>query len=415
MDRRNFIKRAGMASLLLGAGGVAQAVEIAETASQSANGQLTEKKRRIPITRKADVVVCGGGPAGIGAAIEAARSGAKTVLIEHAGFLGGTWTAGLLGVMLDHEDRNGLMGELKQTLTDRRWRNTAVWTDELFTFDVERMKLLLDEMCAEAGVDLLLYTTVTDAVVNKGRITHVVTESKSGREAIEGKIFVDATGDGDLAAMSGCGYDVGNEEGHMQPMSMLGLVTGVNFEDIKDCVLWDGKKTRRTSKRALIAEIRRGGHEGSYKMPCLFLLHDNLYALMANHQYGMKGFDRDHLTKASIEGRREVHRIVDSLQGLGGRWEGLKLVATASQIGCREGRRIHGLYTVTADDLVSGRKHEDAACQVRFGVDVHSVHVDNEGKGKSYTQGIKSKPYDIPMRALIAKDVKGLMMTGRCI
>ena len=110
-----------------------------------------------------------------------------------------------------------------------------------------------------------------------------------------------------------------------------------------------------------------------------------------------------------------MHRIVDSLRSLGGRWEGLKLVATASQIGCREGRRIHGLYTVTEQDLVEERRHEDAVCEVRYGVDVHSVHLESEGKGGSYTRGIKSKPYDIPLRALIARDVKGLMMVGRCI
>ena len=198
-------------------------------------------------------------------------------------------------------------------------------------------------------------------------------------------------------------------------MSMLGLVTGARFEEIEDCVLWNGRKTRRASKRNLIAEIRRGGFEASYKMPCLFLLHDDLYALMATHQYGAKSISRDDLTRASIEGRREVHRIVNSLRSLGGRWEGLKLVATASQIGCREGRRIHGLYTVTEQDLVEERRHEDAVCEVRYGVDVHSVHLESEGKGGSYTRGIKSKPYDIPLRALIARDVKGLMMVGRCI
>ncbi len=417
MDRRNFLKNAGFATLMLSASGYINATEMVKEAAgpEGPGGRIVEKKRRIPVSRSADVVVCGGGPAGIGAAIEAARSGARVVLIEHAGFLGGTWTAGLLGVVLDYENKTGLMAEMMETLKERKWCNTRVWTDELFTFDVERMKLLLDELCIKHNIDVLLYTSVVASVVDKGRITHVITESKSGREAIAGKVFIDATGDGDVAAMSGCGFDWGDENGHTQPMSMLGIVTGPEFEDIKDCVLWDRRKTRRSTKKTFLAEIRRGGHEPSYKNPCLFLLHDDLYALMATHQYGAKGISRDDLTKASIEGRMEVNGIVDSLRSLGGRWEKLMLVGTASQIGCREGRRIHGLYTVTEQDLVEGRRHEDAVCEVRFGVDVHSTQLETEGKGKSYTRGIKSRPYDIPLRALIARDVKGLMMVGRCI
>lgn len=415
MDRRDFLKRAGLAAALLSSGSLLSAAQRVEEVVAAPEGGVAEKRRRVGVTRSADVVVCGGGPAGIGAAIEAARSGARVVLIEHAGFLGGTWTAGLLGVMLDHEHKTGLVHELKQTLTDRKWRNTEVWTNELFTFDVERMKLLLDELCADHKIEVLLCTTVVSAVVRRGRITHVVTESKSGREAVAGRIFIDATGDGDLAARCGCGFDWGDADGHAQPMSMLGVVTGARFREIEDCVLWGEKAMRRPQKRNLIAEIRRSGFEASYKMPCLFLLHDDLYALMATHQYGVRGIDRDDLTRASIEGRRELHRIVDSLRSLGGRWGNLRVVATASQIGCREGRRIHGRYTVTEQDLVEGRHHEDAVCEVFYGVDVHSTHLETEGAGKSYTRGIRSKPYDIPLRALIARDVEGLMMAGRCI
>ena len=312
MDRRDFLKKAGAATLLLSAGKVLSAAETVED-SVTPDGNVAEKKRRVPVSRTADVGVCGGGPAGIGAAVEAARSGARVVLVEHAGFLGGTWTAGLLGVMLDHENKTGLMQELKQTLTERKWRNTKVWTDELFTFDVERMKLLLDELCAEHKIEVLLYTSVVAAVVDRGRITHVVTESKSGREAIAGEIFIDATGDGDVAALSGCGFDWGDADGHVQPMSMLGLVTGARFEEIEDCVLWNGRKTRRASKRNLIAEIRRGGFEASYKMPCLFLLHDDLYALMATHQYGAKSISRDDLTRASIEAEARGHGVADRM------------------------------------------------------------------------------------------------------
>lgn len=403
MDRRDFLKISGLAAVGLSAGNIAEA-------AQSLSGKAQKKAAKS--TLKADVVVCGGGPAGIGAAVEAARQGMKVILIEHEGFLGGTWTAGLLGVMLDHRNKKGLLKELKDTLVARNWR-TRIKTGHLFTFNVERMKLLLDEICEKEGVKVLLYTSIVDTIVKRGRITHVITESKSGRESVEGKIFIDATGDGDVAALSGCGFDWGNDEGATQPMSMLGLVCGLNFDEISDCALWDGHGNSK-SKTNLIAEIRRGGYEATYKRPCLFPLDNDLYALMACHQFGYKSINRDDITKASIEGRREVNKIVDSLASLGGRWGGIKLVSTASHIGCREGRRIHGLYTVTKDDLMAGTRFDDAVCEVTFGVDVHSVHSNHEGK-KSYNQGVKSKPYDIPLRALIPKDVKGLLLAGRCI
>ena len=159
MDRRDFLKNAGLATLMISSSSVLSAKEVVEETLLT-EGNITEKKRRLPITHQADVVVCGGGSAGIGAAIEAARSGARVVLIEHAGFLGGTWTAGLLGVMLDHENKKGLMQELKQTLTDRKWRNTPVETGHPFTFDVESLTLLLDELCTEHNVKVFLSPSV---------------------------------------------------------------------------------------------------------------------------------------------------------------------------------------------------------------------------------------------------------------
>lgn len=416
VDRRTFLKRGGASAslFLISASGLFAADGSRPDYLLEDGDTITEKKRRIPVTRSADVVVCGGGPSGFGAAVQAARTGAKVVLVEHAGCLGGTWTSGCLGVLLDHRNKKGILKELKDELERRNWRANDVPTAHLFMFDPEKMKLLLDEMCGKENIDILLYTSVVGSVLKNGRITHIVTESKSGREAISGKAFIDATGDGDLAAMSGCGYDWGNENGETQPMSMLGLVTGIDFDSVKDCVQWDGVKNR-TAKRNLISEIRRGGYEATYKMPCLFYLRESVFALMAVHQYGYKSIDRDDLTRASIEGRREVHTVADALKSLGGRWGGIQVVSTAAHIGCREGRRIHGLYQVTEQDLIEGRRHSDAVCEVEFGVDVHPVSEANDFTGTSYQRGIKSKPYDIPLRSLIAKDVDGLMMVGRCI
>ena len=140
----------------------------------------------------------------------------------------------------------------------------------------------------------------------------------------------------------------------------------------------------------------------------MFPVRQGMIALMANHQYGVSPMDANQMTKATMEAREELNNIVDSLRSLGGIWSNMRIISTAGQIGIREGRRIHGLYTLTADDLIKGAQFDDAVCRVTFNVDIHSG-------GVYSNQGVKAMPYDIPLRALIAKDINGLMMAGRCI
>jgi hypothetical protein len=135
--------------------------------------------------------------------------------------------------------------------------------------------------------------------------------------------------------------------------------------------------------------------------------------MAANHEYDVLPTDAAGITEATIRARAEINRIVNALRKSGGIWKNLRLVATNEHIGVREGRRIHGLYKVTTSDLKQGVRHKDSVCRVYFGVDVHSVSK-SEGKGITRT-GVRSQAYDIPLRALIARDVEGLMMAGRCI
>ena len=137
--------------------------------------------------------------------------------------------------------------------------------------------------------------------------------------------------------------------------------------------------------------------------------------VMINHEYNIKPFDAAAVTEATLRARAEVHRIVRGLRALGGVWEGMQVVATAEQIGVRDGRRIHGRYTVTRDDLIAGARHADAVARVTFGADIHAPSREQNKTETISHGGFKMKPYDIPLRALIAKDVDGLMMAGRCI
>lgn len=197
-------------------------------------------------------------------------------------------------------------------------------------------------------------------------------------------------------------------------MSMLGIISGVQFDEIKEFVRWTGDP-ESASKKKLLGEIVKSGLLPTYTLPGIYPIHKDLFMLMANHEYGVSGLNSRDLTRGTIQGRAELHKIVDGLRSVGEPWKNIRLVSTAEQIGIREGRRIHGIYTVTKNDLITGARHADAVCRVTFGVDVHSVSKENEMRGDSYGQDIQVKPYDIPLRALIAKDVNGLLMAGRCI
>lgn len=410
MKRRQFIKAGGIGALT---SSIVFPATI-QACSSAPENCIVEAKREVPVKGKYDVIVCGSGPAGVVAAIEAAKKGASVMLIETHGCLGGTWTSGLLSWILDYKNKTGF---LKQLIDDLRSRGAvcAIPTSSSLPFDVEEMKLLLEDYCTDTGVHVRLHTRVVGTVKADNRLTHAITESPSGREAWCAKMFIDATGDGNLSVLAGCGFDYGDpaNSSAAQPASLLALVDGINFEEIKDYVRWEGDKGSGSKKR-LLGLIEKGGHNSSYKSPGIYPIRNDLFMLMANHQYGCKGFDADSLTKATIQARKEINRIVKALKTNGKAWENMRLVSTAEQIGIREGRRIHGLYTVTVQDVTEGRRHEDAVCRATFGVDVHPVVHANETQ-QSYSQGYRSKPYDIPLRALIAKDVSGLMMAGRCV
>ena len=409
VGRRRFLQSGAAAAVGLGA--IPSALTAAERPASSKT--YHEPARDVPVVEHADVVVCGGGPAGVAAAMAAARSGARTRLLEVNGCLGGVWTAGLLSWILDSGNKTGLVQEILAGL-DRR--AASVRYGGSVGYDVERMKLLLEQMCLGCGVRIQLHTRVVAAARDdSGRLSLAVTESKSGRQAWAGKVFVDATGDGDLAARAGCRFDFGRPKtGQTQPMSMIALLVGIEPEEVAPFVRGLAEpRGERDPKGRLLAEMKRAGVAPSYSRPTLFSIRDGLFCLMANHEYGVRGIDAAELTAATLRARAEVHKLVDALGRLGGPWKDVHICATAEHIGVREGRRIHGLYRVTTEDLLKGRKHEDAVCEVRFPVDIHST--DPARSQGIVKDGVRARPYDIPYRALIARDLGGLLLAGRCI
>ncbi len=377
----------------------------------SDGSQLLEDSRAVPVAGKTDVLVCGGGPSGIGAALAAALAGASVQLIDVAGCLGGVWTVGLLTKILDSENKSGIMEELLREFT-ARGSSVAKQTNGT-VYDPEIAKLVLEELCVRAGIKIQLHTRAVGAVTDhNNRLVAMLTESKSGRQAWLAERFVDCSGDGDLAAHAGCNFDVGiGTDCTCQPMSMLALLTGVDPDSIRPFIRESGS----AAKRKLLELLETNGVKPSYRAPTLRHVHSGIYSLMTNHEYGVSAFDAGAITEATIRARREIHDIVDGLRRIGGPWKDLAIVATAEQIGVREGRRIRGRFMITAEDLAKGLKHDQAVCQAKFSIDVHALNAHgNKEISRDFKQG-GLKPYDIPYPALVAADVDGLLMAGRCI
>lgn len=199
-------------------------------------------------------------------------------------------------------------------------------------------------------------------------------------------------------------------------MTLMAILGGVRYGELNALRLCRGDGvTGREAKEALVAVMRELGLSPSYAHPTLFHVREDLIGVMTNHEYGVSALDAQQITDATLRARAEIHALVDGLRASGGVWKDVHIAVTAEQIGVREGRRIHGRYTVTEDDLRVGRRHDDAVCRVNFHIDVHSTNPARAGAKGIEAEPFKSQPYDIPYRALVARDVDGLLMAGRCI
>jgi len=421
-SRRNFIHSAIGGSLLSPLAAQIAIGRDAPDAQPTSLPNFTEPQRSIPLIQDADVIICGAGPAGVSAAITAARAGANVRLFETHGCLGGVWTAGLLTWIFDF-DKPGMTREIRQKLDERGARRGT--SPKVFVYEPDEMKLLLEDMCTEAGVKFRLQTRLVAAYKEGNRLTTVITESRNGREAWRAPVFIDTTGDGVLGALAGCAWELGdmgqskNTHCLCQPLTMNALAAVKDVTQMQPYISfykgdlnWHVEATENFK-----AEIRRAGIDPSYGMPTIFHVRDNIVLIMANHEYGIRPDDADAMTSATVRARKEIFNITHGLRKLGGVWEGLQIVSTAEQIGIRDGKRILGRYQVKKEDLTTGARHSDAVARVTFGVDIHAKSKTDNDKQTIERGGVgkKFRPYDIPLRALIARDVDGLMMAGRCI
>ena len=380
-----------------------------------------------------DVVVCGGGFAGFGAACAAAREGANVILIERDGCLGGTGTKAMVNHMLGARRFEGnsiftcvggLFSELENRLLEingavdvhsvNRELPTQGWYPLLgagLVFDNEKMKLVLEEMALKYGVKLLYMTEVVDALCNDRRITDVVIHNKSGLASVSGKYFVDATGDGDICRMSGCSLIKGDEGGGMAAASLEMHVDGVDAEKLTEYM----SKTHDVRFRNLIRPLKE---KGVWNFPyeifiSVQMTRPDVFMINTIRQVGIDGTDADSLTKGIIDGRKESFDLLEIMRKHFPGFANAEIRQIAPTIGIRETYRLSGEYVLTTDDLITGKDFED-------GIALSAYHWDMPDPKRPSVQPLNgvetASPYtQVPYRCLLPKEVDNLIVTGRCI
>ena len=389
----------------------------------------------------ADVVIVGGGPAGMCAAIAAARQGVQVILIEQGGFCGGMATRGLVGPFMTCYDAKGetmiirgLFEEIVNRMVERGYaihpsevKGGTAYTswikighEHVTPFEAEGLKLIIDEMLEEAGVKVLYHTDFLRPMLEGNTITGVLVSSKRGLEVVKGTVVIDCTGDGDVACRSGVPYEMGNEELNlMQPATMFFHICNADEEkmnadiqaNLHNFYRKDGVNYRSFHWR--VTEARENGDWdlkrvsiGLFRMP-----KPDEWCVNTSRIMGVDSTDNESLTSAEIVGRRQADQIIRFLQKYVPGCENAKIKSTASYIGIRESRHIQGDYRLTADDLLDSKVPEDSILLAANSVDVHGRF----GPTSNEYVPIKGDYYGVPYRSLLPKGIEQMLIAGRCV
>ena len=362
--------------------------------------KIIEERREIPVWEQVDVLVVGSGPAGVSAAITAAREGASVLLIEQTGNVGGIATEGLMSHWTGNTE-GGFYDELLE-------RSADVGRDDAQMHKVinpERLKTVLLEMLEEAGVKLLLYTFACEPVMEEKRI----------RGVILGKIVVDASGDGDIAARAGVPYYTGREsDGKMQPATIMFKVAGV---DVERGVFPGGFEEQLTIPAGDIQKLGEeklpapAGHVLLYKTTLPGVVTCNM-----TNCTDVDGTKAEDLTRGTVVCRKQMDAIVKFLREFVPGFENCYLISSASLIGIRETRHFKGEAVITKEDILEARVFEDwVVAKVHFNFDVHNMTgngLDETGVQKKFGQ---AKGYTIPYGCFVPLEVENLYLAGRNI
>lgn len=365
------------------------------------------------MNQRYDVVVVGAGSAGSSAAISAARSGARTLLVDRLPFLGGTSTAVLdtfYAFYTPGQEMRRVVGGLGWEVAEKLKaagvafeRPNTYGAGTGITYDPEALKVAWERLADGAGVEILLHTWATGLRVRDGRAESVRLWNKGGESIVEAAAFVDASGDADLCAMAGVPYEDAKSTPSLQSLSTIFRLANVDVET-----------ATKLSKVELWAMMREAAERGEYQMPRLEgswhrTPYPGVVTIHMTRIPNVDATDPHQLTRAEIEGRRQVqeyHRFLrDRVRG----FEHSVLVATSPAIGVRESRRVFGDYRLTREDVLEARRFPDEIALCGAPIEDHLASTDTRW---SYVPA--SGVYGIPFRCLVPRGVEGMLVAGRC-
>jgi hypothetical protein len=384
-----------------------------------------EEQRELPLLDQAEVVVLGGGPGGVAAAIAAARTGARTILVERFGSLGGTWTSGLLSSIMPFPYVSGIFPEILQNLDAvDGWRRAA--TEDPYdllspsvdqvadcagfggTYDAEKMKVVLDQMVLRAGVRPYFFLQVASVMREGDSITGIVVESKEGRGVITGSYYIDSSGDGDVAHLAKVPTSYGRDgDRGVQPMTMIFTMDGVDDAVAEEQCAKDHRLTNvwQQARKAGEVTVPRENVLLS-RMPV-----KGQWAFNTTRIIGKDGTRIKDISEAMIEGRRQVNEVADFLRRRVPGFAHARVSSTASHIGVRETRRVSCDYTITGEDITTGATFPDGIARGNWYIDIHNP----TGEGTEIQSPPPGHFYEIPYRSLRARGLDNLLIASRCI
>lgn len=396
--------------------------------------------RRALMAARTDILVVGGGPAGLGAALGAARAGAEVILCEQYGFLGGNATAALVNPFVsyytqhhhretpgainffptDHGPGNPVISGVLADLIARLVRIGGIIPPSPETgctvpFDPEAFKTVADDMIDEAGVRLLLHSFASDVFREGDRIRGVIFETKSGPVAIRARLIIDCTGDGDIAAQAGAPFEVGREEdGLVQPMTLYFRM--VEFRKAAFRAYVKKHPDQWLGVHGLWDLIRKAEKEDGLDLPREDILffgttHEDELSFNCSRVIKVLGTDVWDLTCAEMESRRQNRRIAAFMKKYVPGFENSYMIQSGTTVGVRESRRILCDYRITSEDILGAAKFDDVIARGTYPVDLHNP----EGKGTVLVYLPPGESYDIPLRSLLPQGFDSLLVAGRCI
>ena len=373
-------------------------------------------RRDIPVRHEVDIFVAGGGPAGCAAAIAAARQGLSVFLAERHSCLGGMGTAGLVPAFMTFTDGEHFLADgIGREIAERLAEASGLELRRTLCIDAETLKRVYDDLVAEAGVALTFETALIAVEKDSdARVAHAVLAAKSGLFAVRAKVFIDGTGDGDLAAWAGAPFEKGDADGSMMPGTLCSLWACVDWDAVREGGLGAGnKRIEEAYADGVFTTLDR-------HLPGMWRVGDDLGGGNIGHTFGVDATDERSVTEALVWGRKLVLEYERYYKYYLEGFERMKLVATGSLLGIRETRRILGDYVLCLDDFKARAVFDDEIGRYCYPVDIHASKPD-EAHYRQFEREFRTlrygpgESYGIPYRILTPRGLSNVLVAGRCV